>query len=172
VAACASETLHRQQVPLEAHANVPTDTIEVPENVPLLTNTACAVANLPAWEAKVNDAYSYDAAISYETNPNLPIARMSVLCQHCNALKWQREPAGMCCAHGQPYVACSRVGSNASLFILTPNGATKNVVYQQALQSMFMFEEDIFMTSTCNCNIHVLPKASIYYRPATTLFNP
>ncbi|XP_075444603.1 uncharacterized protein LOC142488115 [Ascaphus truei] len=39
-----------------------------------------------------------------------------------------------CFSHGQLYVACSRVGSSNDLYILAPNGSTKNVVYKQALQ--------------------------------------
>jgi ATP-dependent DNA helicase PIF1 len=39
-----------------------------------------------------------------------------------------------CFAHGQLYVACSRVGKEENLHFLAPNGQTKNVVYQRALQ--------------------------------------
>ncbi|CAM1327328.1 Uncharacterised protein r2_g3635 [Pycnogonum litorale] len=39
-----------------------------------------------------------------------------------------------CFSHGQLYVGCSRVGNGNDLFILTPNGKTKNVVYSAALQ--------------------------------------
>lgn len=38
-----------------------------------------------------------------------------------------------CFAHGQLYVACSRVGKPSSLFIYAPENKTKNVVYQKAL---------------------------------------
>lgn len=38
-----------------------------------------------------------------------------------------------CFSHGQLYVGCSRVGSRDSLFILTPNNRTKNIVYPMAL---------------------------------------
>ncbi|XP_014666574.1 PREDICTED: uncharacterized protein LOC106808387 [Priapulus caudatus] len=37
-------------------------------------------------------------------------------------------------SYGQLYVGCSRVG-NPNLYILSENGNTKNVVYQEALQS-------------------------------------
>ena len=38
-----------------------------------------------------------------------------------------------CFAHGQLYVACSRVGSPTNLFNFAPEGKTKNIVYRQAL---------------------------------------
>ncbi|GFV42402.1 ATP-dependent DNA helicase [Trichonephila clavipes] len=39
-----------------------------------------------------------------------------------------------CFSHGQLYVACSRVGKEENLFVHTPNGTTKNVVYHIALR--------------------------------------
>ena len=39
-----------------------------------------------------------------------------------------------CFSHGQLYVGCSRVGRGNKLFVLTPNGKTKNVVYHAALE--------------------------------------
>lgn len=39
-----------------------------------------------------------------------------------------------CFTHGQLYVACSRVGKPSDLFVYTPDGKTKNIVYSKALQ--------------------------------------
>ena len=38
-----------------------------------------------------------------------------------------------CFSHGQLYVACSRVGKPSNLFVYTPTGTTKNIVYPHAL---------------------------------------
>jgi len=43
------------------------------------------------------------------------------------------ELSSPCFTHGQLYVACSRVGSSSNMFILAPNGETKNIVYEQVL---------------------------------------
>jgi ATP-dependent exoDNAse (exonuclease V) alpha subunit len=40
-----------------------------------------------------------------------------------------------CFSHGQLYVACSRVGKAYDLFVYTPEGKTKNIVYSKALQN-------------------------------------
>ncbi|GFY60228.1 ATP-dependent DNA helicase [Trichonephila inaurata madagascariensis] len=39
-----------------------------------------------------------------------------------------------CFSHGQLYVACSRVGKEESLFVHTPNGTARNVIYHIALR--------------------------------------
>lgn len=39
-----------------------------------------------------------------------------------------------CFSHGQLYVGCSRVGKPTCLYILAPNGKTKNIVYPLALK--------------------------------------
>ena len=39
-----------------------------------------------------------------------------------------------CFSHGQLYVACSRVGKLADLYIYTPEGKTNNIVYPKALE--------------------------------------
>ncbi|UYV68975.1 hypothetical protein LAZ67_6001872 [Cordylochernes scorpioides] len=44
------------------------------------------------------------------------------------ALKWAGIDLQVpCFSHGQLYVACSRVSSSKKLFILAPNGSTKNI---------------------------------------------
>jgi hypothetical protein len=41
-----------------------------------------------------------------------------------------------CFSHWQLYVACSRVGKPSVLFVYTPEGKTKNIVYSKALNSI------------------------------------
>jgi ATP-dependent DNA helicase PIF1 len=37
-------------------------------------------------------------------------------------------------AHGQLYLACSRIGKPSDLFVYTPERKTKNIVYSKAFQ--------------------------------------
>ncbi|XP_042895116.2 ATP-dependent DNA helicase PIF1-like [Parasteatoda tepidariorum] len=39
-----------------------------------------------------------------------------------------------CFSHGQLYVGCSRVGDEKNLYLLSPNGKTKNIVHKEVLQ--------------------------------------
>ena len=37
-------------------------------------------------------------------------------------------------SHGQLYVVCARVGIEKNLYVFAPDGKTRNIVYQIALQ--------------------------------------
>ena len=39
-----------------------------------------------------------------------------------------------CFSYGQLYVACPRVGTGKNLYVFAPDGKTRNIVYQTALQ--------------------------------------
>lgn len=46
-------------------------------------------------------AFRYDPNIQYSAHPSVQFGEMSVVCQHCNALKFEKEPPGLCCAGGK-----------------------------------------------------------------------
>jgi len=46
-------------------------------------------------------AFCYARDQDYSADHALPVAFMSVECQHCHARKFQQEPLGMCCANGK-----------------------------------------------------------------------
>lgn len=46
-------------------------------------------------------AFHYDPTINYSAHPFVIIGTMSVLCQHCKALKFSNEAPGLCCANGK-----------------------------------------------------------------------
>lgn len=46
-------------------------------------------------------AFQYDANIEYSAHASVQIGQISVVCPHCNALKFQKEPPGLCCANGK-----------------------------------------------------------------------
>lgn len=46
-------------------------------------------------------AFGYDSAIAYKDLRCVDIGSLSVVCQHCNALKFQSETPGLCCAGGK-----------------------------------------------------------------------
>lgn len=46
-------------------------------------------------------AFHYDSAIAYKALRCVDIGPLSAVCQHCNALKFQSETPGLCCAGGK-----------------------------------------------------------------------
>lgn len=46
-------------------------------------------------------AFSYDPEIDYSIDKSVTIGEMSIICQHCKALKYSGESAGLCCAGGK-----------------------------------------------------------------------
>lgn len=53
------------------------------------------------WENKVNSAMNYDSLIPYQDDPIVSIGTMTVVCEHCSALKFRDESKGMCCLQGK-----------------------------------------------------------------------
>lgn len=46
-------------------------------------------------------AFQYDPTANYSDDENLDIGPMTTICRYCNALKFKRETAGLCCASGK-----------------------------------------------------------------------
>lgn len=46
-------------------------------------------------------AFEYNADFEYSSHPKVVIGSMNKMCMHCNALKFQNEPPGMCCGNGK-----------------------------------------------------------------------
>ncbi|CAG5017043.1 unnamed protein product [Parnassius apollo] len=46
-------------------------------------------------------AFQYDPTANYSNDENLDIGPMTTICRYCNALKFKRETAGLCCASGK-----------------------------------------------------------------------
>ncbi|GFT36845.1 uncharacterized protein TNCV_174561 [Trichonephila clavipes] len=46
-------------------------------------------------------AFEYEQDIQYYAHSNVGIGAMHKECQHCNALKFKNEPAGLCCVSGK-----------------------------------------------------------------------
>lgn len=46
-------------------------------------------------------AWRYDPTIDYATDISVGFGTMSTVCQYCNALRFQHEPPGLCCASGK-----------------------------------------------------------------------
>ncbi|XP_035217046.1 uncharacterized protein LOC118190447 [Stegodyphus dumicola] len=54
-----------------------------------------------SWVNKENSAMNYDPSISYKDDRIVSIGTMSVVCEHCLALKFKDESKGMCCLQGK-----------------------------------------------------------------------
>ena len=50
---------------------------------------------------QLNEAFSYEPSKNYEKCDYLEIGKMSVKCKYCSALKWEKEPPGLCCSNGK-----------------------------------------------------------------------
>lgn len=50
-----------------------------------------------SWINKENSAMNYDPSISYKDDRIVSLGTMSVVCEHCLALKFKDESKGMCC---------------------------------------------------------------------------
>ncbi|CAB3252998.1 unnamed protein product [Arctia plantaginis] len=46
-------------------------------------------------------AFQYDPTANYSDDENLDIGPMTTICRYCNAFKFKRETAGLCCACGK-----------------------------------------------------------------------
>lgn len=46
-------------------------------------------------------AFRYEPNIQYSAHASVQFGQMSVVCQHCNAVKFEKEPPGLCCANGK-----------------------------------------------------------------------
>ena len=46
-------------------------------------------------------AYHYIPGVDYSSSHPLLLGLMSIECKHCKALKWGKEPPGLCCASGK-----------------------------------------------------------------------
>lgn len=46
-------------------------------------------------------AFRYDATVDYAGDKSVDFGTMRIICQYCNALKFQLEPQGLCCANGK-----------------------------------------------------------------------
>ena len=46
-------------------------------------------------------AFRYDATVDYAGDKSVDFGTISIICQYCNALRFQLEPQGLCCANGK-----------------------------------------------------------------------
>lgn len=114
----------------------------------------------------LNAAFNYDPTIEYDAHPKLSIGEMNIVCQHCQALKFKRETAGMCCSSGkvdvdiipeppEPFLSIlknehedsqfflSNVRLYNSAFQMTSFGAT-NIVLHDGFPSTFKIQGQVY----------------------------
>ena len=48
-----------------------------------------------------HQAMNYDPVVHYSTHKDINIGTMSAVCKFCGALKWPKEPPGLCCNNGK-----------------------------------------------------------------------
>ncbi|XP_067614418.1 uncharacterized protein [Eurosta solidaginis] len=89
------------------------------------------VVRTPAINAGLNRAaFEYNSAIAYKDIRCVDIGSLSVVCQHCNALKFQSETPGLCCA-----------GGKVKLPVLThPPEPLHSLLYGNTIQSKHFLE--------------------------------
>lgn len=51
-----------------------------------------------------NEAFKYNSSINYCEHPIVSIGDMNLICVYCNALKFPKEPPGMCCSKGKIFL--------------------------------------------------------------------
>jgi hypothetical protein len=59
--------------------------------------------NLIQWRDKHNSGFIYDSLVNYSEAAN--IGDFDKVCRFCNALTWDKEPSGICCASGKVSLA-------------------------------------------------------------------
>ncbi|XP_054275666.1 uncharacterized protein LOC128994867 [Macrosteles quadrilineatus] len=65
--------------------------------------TRHAHRNLIYWQNQHNSGFLYDPHINYSQAAN--IGEFNKACRFCNALTWEKEPPGICCASGKVSIA-------------------------------------------------------------------
>ena len=86
-----------------------------------------------------------NAIRSFKNEVPFSLKRLQFPCKPCFAMTVHKaqgqtfktvgvDLSELCFSHGQMYVACSRTGSPESLYLMTHNGESRNVVYKEALQ--------------------------------------
>jgi hypothetical protein len=53
------------------------------------------------WAFMNRAAFNYDPKENFADHDLINIGRMSIVCKHCQALKWEGETDGMCCSNGK-----------------------------------------------------------------------